>query len=152
MAITFETVGNKIAGVLPLGPKIEFETGKEVRLWEHVYLDDDYRIRLASLTLLGDLLSTIGGTTLLIGDGDTRDDIRRAERAQAQIALVLGNEKRKRVLSGLYLARSDNTSVVRHHAIQVWKTVVAVTARTLKDILPVLVGQVVPPTCESHEC
>jgi HEAT repeats/HEAT repeat len=106
-------------------------------------VDDDYRIRLASLTLLGDLLSTIGGTTLLTGDGDTRDDIRRAERAQAQIALALGNDKRKRVLSGLYLARSDNTSVVRHHAIQVWKTVVPVTARALKDILPVLVGQVI---------
>lgn len=110
---------------------------------ENGLVDDDYRIRLASLTLLGDLLSTIGGTTLLIGDGDTREDIRRAERAQAQIALTLGHEKRKRVLSGLYLARSDNVSMVRHHAVQVWKTVVSVTARTLKDILPVLVGQVV---------
>lgn len=106
-------------------------------------VDEDYRIRLASLTLLGDLLSTIGGTTLLTGDGDTREDIRRAERAQAQIALTLGSEKRKRVLSSLYLARSDNTSVVRHHAVQVWKTVVSVTGRTLKEILPVLVGQVV---------
>ena len=105
--------------------------------------DDDYRIRLASLTLLGDLLSTIGGTTVLSGDGDTRDDIRRAERAQAQIALTLGDEKRKRVLSYLYLARSDNTSIVRHHAMQVWKTVVSVTGRTLKEILGVLVGQVV---------
>lgn len=47
VAITFETVGNKLAGILPLGPKIEFETGKEVRLWEHIYLDDDYRILYA---------------------------------------------------------------------------------------------------------
>lgn len=103
----------------------------------------DYRIRYASLTLLGDLLSTIGGTTLLVGDGDTREDVRRAERAQAQITLTLGNAKRKDVYSGLYLARSDNTAVVRHHAVQVWKTVVSVTGRTLKDILPVLVGMVV---------
>lgn len=98
---------------------------------------------MASLTLLGDLLSTIGGTTLLVGDGDTREDIRRAERAQAQIALTLGNEKRKQVFSGLYLARSDNTAAVRHHAVQVWKTVVSVTGRTLKEILPTLVGLVV---------
>lgn len=103
----------------------------------------DYRIRYASLTLLGDLLSTIGGTTLLVGDGDTREDVRRAERAQAQITLTLGNAKRKDVYSGLYLARSDNTAVVRHHAVQVWKTVVSVTGRTLKDILSVLVGMVV---------
>mmetsp|Transcript_12205 Transcript_12205/g.35060 ORF Transcript_12205/g.35060 Transcript_12205/m.35060 type:complete len:232 (+) Transcript_12205:160-855(+) len=47
MAITFETVGNKLAGVLPLGPKINFEPNKEVRLWEHVYLDDKYRILYA---------------------------------------------------------------------------------------------------------
>jgi hypothetical protein len=33
--------------------------------------------------------------------------------------------------------------MVRHHAIQVWKTVVSVTGRTLKEILSVLVGQVV---------
>jgi hypothetical protein len=44
VAITFVSVGNKLAGVVPFGPKIKFEEGKEVRLWEHIYLDDDYRI------------------------------------------------------------------------------------------------------------
>ena len=47
VAITFVSVGNKLAGMLPVGPKIEFETGKEVRLWEHIYLDDEYRILFA---------------------------------------------------------------------------------------------------------
>jgi hypothetical protein len=47
MAITFESVGNKLAGVLPLGPKIQFEPNKEVRLWEHIYLDDKIRILYA---------------------------------------------------------------------------------------------------------
>lgn len=46
LAITFQTVANKIGGVIPLGPKIDFE-GREVRLWEHVYLDDEYRILYA---------------------------------------------------------------------------------------------------------
>jgi hypothetical protein len=105
--------------------------------------DEDHRIRVASLNLMGDLLSMIGGTTVLKGEGDTQDDIRKAERAQAQIALVLGAETRKRVLSGLYMARSDTAAVVRQSAIQVWKTVVSVTARTLRDILRVLVGQIV---------
>jgi HEAT repeat protein len=105
--------------------------------------DEDYRIRVASLTLLGDLLGMIGGTTVVKGDGETQDDIRRAERAQAQIALVLGAETRKRVLSGLYMARSDTAAVVRQSAIQVWKTIVSVTARTLRDILQVLVGQII---------
>ena len=47
VAITFMTVGNKIFGSVPLGPKIEFEKGKEVRLWEHIYLDSAYRILYA---------------------------------------------------------------------------------------------------------
>ena len=105
--------------------------------------DEDHRIRLASLSLLGDLLSTIGGTSVLRGDGDTQDDIRKAERAQAQIALVLGPDTRRRVLSKLYMARSDSTHAVRHSAIQIWKTVVSVTARALRDILAVLVNLIV---------
>lgn len=47
MAITFETVGNNIAGKIPLGPKIKFEANKEIRLWEHVYLDDEIRVLYA---------------------------------------------------------------------------------------------------------
>jgi len=105
--------------------------------------DEDYRIRLSSLMLLGDLLSMIGGTTVLRTDGDTQDDIRRAERAQAQITVVLGIRTRNHVLSDVYLARSDNDSAVRHAAVQVWKTVVSVTARTLRQILHVLVSRVV---------
>ncbi|KAL7456767.1 hypothetical protein ACHAWC_008242 [Mediolabrus comicus] len=105
--------------------------------------NEDYRIRVASLTLLGDLLSMLGGTKVVKGNADTQDDIRQAERAQAQIALVLGNETRKRVLSSLYLARSDTAAVVRQAAVQVWKTVVSVTPRTLREILSELVDQIV---------
>lgn len=105
--------------------------------------NEDYRIRVASLTLMGDLLSMLGGTKVVKGNADTQDDIRQAERAQAQIALVLGNETRKRVLSSLYLARSDTAAVVRQAAVQVWKTVVSVTPRTLREILSELVDQIV---------
>jgi HEAT repeat protein len=113
--------------------------------------DEDHRIRIASLSLLGDLLSLIGGTQVIRGDGDTQDDIRKAERAQAQIALALGVETRKRVLSSLYLARSDTVHMVRQSAIQVWKTVVSVTARTLRDILPVLVSKIVNDLASGNE-
>ncbi|KAL9182373.1 hypothetical protein ACHAXT_013025 [Thalassiosira profunda] len=105
--------------------------------------NEDYRIRVASLTLLGDLLGMLGGTKVGKANTDTQDDIRQAERAQAQIALALGNETRKRVLSSLYLARSDTAAVVRQSAVQVWKTVVSVTPRTLREILSQLVDQIV---------
>jgi hypothetical protein len=117
---------------------------------ENGLIDEDSRIRVASLTLLGDLLSMIGGTSMVKGDGDTQDDIRKAERAQAQIALALGTDTRKRVLSGLYLARSDMTTAVRQSAVMVWKTVVSVTARSLRDILPVLVSQIVDALASGH--
>ena len=81
--------------------------------------DDDSRIRVSSLTLLGDLFNTIAGAKISKGDSDTQDDIRQAERAQSQIALILGSETRKRILSSLYLRRSDSSAVVRQNAIQV---------------------------------
>jgi HEAT repeat protein len=109
----------------------------------------DYRIRAASLNLLGDLLATLGGTKM-VGGIDTQDDIRQAERAQAQIALILGPDIRKRVLSRLYLRRSDTAAVVRSSAVQVWKSVVSVTPRTLKEILDVLVGQIVTALASGH--
>jgi len=113
--------------------------------------NDDYRIRIASLNLLGDLLGMIGGTKISKGDGDTQDDIRQAERAQAQIALVLGSDTRKRVLSSLYFRRSDSAAVVRQHAVRVWKTVVSATPRTLREIVDDLVGQIIASLASGHE-
>ena len=77
------------------------------------------------------------------GHGDTQDDLRKAEKAQAQIALALGTETRKHILSGLYLARCDTARVLCQSAVQVWKTVVSVTARSLRDISPVHVSKIV---------
>eukprot|EP00547_Thalassionema_nitzschioides_P012180 CAMPEP_0194261726 /NCGR_PEP_ID=MMETSP0158-20130606/46175_1 /TAXON_ID=33649 /ORGANISM="Thalassionema nitzschioides, Strain L26-B" /LENGTH=3020 /DNA_ID=CAMNT_0039001857 /DNA_START=53 /DNA_END=9111 /DNA_ORIENTATION=- len=119
-------------------------------------VSDDYRIRLASLTLLGDLLSLIGGTSVQATTttpqemGSTQDEFRKAERAQAQLALELGPEIRKSVLSSLYLARSDTEAVVRQTAVQVWKTVVAVTARALRDILPSVTAQILTALASGH--
>ena len=112
--------------------------------------DEDHRIRVASLSLLGDLLAMIGGIQISRTETNTQDDIRRAERAQAQIALSLGTDTRKRVLSGLYMARSDSVHAVRQIAIQVWKTIVSVTARTLRDILPVLVSKIISNLASGH--
>jgi hypothetical protein len=47
IAITFVKVGTKFAQFIPLGPNVQFETGKEVRLWDHRYVDTQYRILYA---------------------------------------------------------------------------------------------------------
>eukprot|EP00520_Triparma_pacifica_P008503 CAMPEP_0118643320 /NCGR_PEP_ID=MMETSP0785-20121206/6328_1 /TAXON_ID=91992 /ORGANISM="Bolidomonas pacifica, Strain CCMP 1866" /LENGTH=2654 /DNA_ID=CAMNT_0006534975 /DNA_START=85 /DNA_END=8046 /DNA_ORIENTATION=+ len=116
-------------------------TPKILPALESGLLDDNYRIRMASLNLIGDLLSLLGGVQ--ISGVGSEDDTKGAEKAQAQIALALGSETRARVLARLYMSRSDTSSVVRQGAIQVWKTVVSVTPRTLREILPVLISHVV---------
>jgi len=113
--------------------------------------DEDYKIRLASLNLLGDLLSTLGGTKVSKGEADLQEDIRQAERAQAQIALALEHQTRKRILSGLYLRRSDSVSAVRQSAVQVWKAIVCQTPRALREILDVLVEQIVDALASGDE-
>lgn len=47
VAIAFVKVGTKIAGFLPFGPNIKFEENKEIRLWDHCYVDENYRILYA---------------------------------------------------------------------------------------------------------
>jgi hypothetical protein len=81
--------------------------------------DVDSRIRVSSLTLLGDLFCTIAGAKISKGESDTQDDLRQTERAQSQIALILGPAARKRILSSIYFRRSDSAAIVRQSAIQV---------------------------------
>ena len=45
--------------------------------------NEDYRIRVALLTLLGDMLGMLGGTKVGKANTDTQDDIRQTEQAQA---------------------------------------------------------------------
>jgi hypothetical protein len=59
--------------------------------------------------------------------------------AQGKLLLEkLGLERRNNVLSTVYMARSDTVIGVRNAALHVWKTVVANTPKTLREILPTL--------------
>ena len=111
----------------------EAHLDKILPILEEGLWDDNYRIRVASLMLLGDLLGMIGGINFnnREGDGvDTQEDIRQAKRAQTQIALLLGTETRQHELSSRYIWRNDTAAVERQNSVQVWKTVVSITPRT----------------------
>lgn len=100
--------------------------------------DEHWRIRYSSVQLLGDLLFRLSGVTgkqTTVGDED--DNFGTAHSAQV-ILETLGPERRDRVYAGLYMGRSDVALTVRQAALHVWKVIVQNTAKTLREILPVL--------------
>ncbi|XP_078427732.1 putative protein kinase regulator ILITHYIA [Wolffia australiana] len=106
--------------------------------------NDNWRIRQSSVELLGDLLFKIAGTSgkaLLEGGSD--DEGSSTEAHGRAIIEVLGRNKRNEVLAAIYMIRSDVSLSVRQAALHVWKTIVANTPKTLKEILPVLMDTLI---------
>lgn len=111
---------------------------------ENGLFDDNWRIRRSSVQLLGDLLYLIGDTKeVALDEGAAEDDARGSTRAGEAIEEALGLDRRNSVLASLYLIRSDTSAVVRQSALQVWKTVVPNTPKALREILPLLISQIV---------
>lgn len=96
--------------------------------------DDSYRIRLSSVELVGDLLFNLSGVNVADLEEDEGETI---SKAGQNLLEVLGEEKRNKVLSSLYICRCDTSSQVRTAAVNVWKVMVA-SPRTLKDLVPTL--------------
>ncbi|KAF5674331.1 translational activator GCN1 [Fusarium heterosporum] len=98
--------------------------------------DDSYRIRLSSVELVGDLLFNLTGIKAGTEAEDIEDDDNIKE-AGASLKETLGEEKRNKILSALYVCRCDTAGAVRSAAIAVWKVLVH-SPRTLKELVPTL--------------
>ncbi|KAJ0966557.1 hypothetical protein J5N97_023474 [Dioscorea zingiberensis] len=106
--------------------------------------NDNWRIRQSSVELLGDLLFKVAGTSgkaLLEGGSD--DEGASTEAHGRAIIEVLGRDKRNEVLAAVYMVRTDVSLSVRQAALHVWKTIVANTPKTLKEIMPVLMNTLI---------
>ncbi|KAI5304344.1 translational activator of GCN4, partial [Ascosphaera pollenicola] len=108
--------------------------------------DNNYRIRLSSVELVGDLLFNLTGI-------QNKQDIDEEDEAVAQagqsLLEILGEERRNKVLSSLYICRCDTSALVRVAAINVWKALVA-SPRTLKDLVPVLAQLIIRRLASSN--
>lgn len=96
--------------------------------------DDSYRIRLSSVELVGDLLFNLTGIS---GKAEEDEVEEGAKEAGQSLLEVLGEDKRNKVLSALYICRCDTSGLVRTAAVNVWKALVA-TPRTLRELIPTL--------------
>ena len=108
--------------------------------------DYSYRIRLSSVELVGDLLFNLTGIS-----GKTEQDEVAEEGKEASRSLldILGEEKRNKVLSALYICRCDTSGLVRAAAIGVWKALVA-TPRTLRELIPTLTQLIIRRLASSN--
>lgn len=96
--------------------------------------DDSYRIRLSSVELVGDLLFNLTGISAKAEQDEVEEG---AKEAGQSLLEILGEDKRNKVLSALYICRCDTSGLVRSAAINVWKALVA-TPRTLRELIPTL--------------
>ncbi|KAI9997295.1 hypothetical protein PInf_000735 [Phytophthora infestans] len=109
--------------------------------------DDSWRIRQSSVMLLGDLMYRISGTraVAVVSEDNDDDDDETSGSAAGDRAIIklLGIQRRNAILASLYMIRSDTSAVVRQSALQVWKSVVANTPKTLRQILEALMNAIV---------
>ncbi|KAK9804294.1 hypothetical protein WJX72_005256 [[Myrmecia] bisecta] len=112
----------------------------------------NWRIRQSSVELLGDLLFKVAGTTGRVRlDGDDDDEGASTEAHGNAIIEALGQQRRNQVLARVYMARSDVGYTVRSASVHVWKTIVTNTPRTLGEILPTLMDQIIESLADPGE-
>ncbi|CAO3648342.1 unnamed protein product [Cunninghamella blakesleeana] len=126
--------------------------------------DMNWRIRQSSVQLVGDLLFRITGmnnpnksmqalgNVELLDDEDV-DDVQDGGQGQRkhQLRDVLGKDRGDRILSALYIVRRDSSGMVRQASLQVWKALVSNTPRTLRDILPTMMGMIIQLLASDEE-
>ncbi|KAI0757516.1 ARM repeat-containing protein [Daedaleopsis nitida] len=113
---------------------------------ERGMFDSGWRIRQSSITLVGELLfkvSGISGKAEIEEDEEVEDITMTAESSRKALVEVLGTERRDRILAALFLARQDAVNVVRQSSVHIWKALVHNTPKTVREILPELISQII---------
>ncbi|KAG6745141.1 hypothetical protein POTOM_051785 [Populus tomentosa] len=114
--------------------------------------NDNWRIRQSSVELLGDLLFNVHTTSPLSSSPFCKflfdDEGSSTEAHGCAIIEVLGRDKRNEILAA-YMVRTDVNLSVRQAALHVWKTIVANTPKTLKEIMPVLMNTLISSLASS---
>ncbi len=104
--------------------------------------NESWRIRLNSVRLMGDLLFQISGIKTKSLDSNENDEGVGNSNARMILKENLGEDQFHRVLSRIYIIWSDSAATVRNLAISVWKSIISNTPKTLKEILKLLMSDI----------
>ena len=93
-----------------------------------------FAVQQSSITLVGELLFKVSGISgkAEIEEDEEVEDTAMAESSRKALVEVLGQDRRDRILSALFLARQDAVNTVRQSSIHIWKALVHNTPRTGK--------------------
>lgn len=116
---------------------------------ERGMFDENERIRLSSVQLSSELLFQVTGISSKNEFAEDESD--QNNEVSKQMVEVLGEERRNRILSSLFVCRSDVSGIVRATTVDVWKALVPNTPRTVKEILPTLTGIIVVHLASSSD-
>jgi hypothetical protein len=110
---------------------------------EKAFFDDRWQIRHSSVELVGSMMYQLVGINKRPEgeDEDTHEEATETQRAA--LVEVLGQARRDRILSALYIARQDISGIVRIAAAQVFKTLVSNPQKTVREMLPTMTNMIV---------
>ncbi|KRZ76846.1 Translational activator GCN1 [Trichinella papuae] len=118
-------------------------------LEEGIY-DSNWRIRLSSLQLLGELLFKIIGVSGKMTTVGYEEETFGTASSFQSIRQKLGSDHSDRIFSGIYITRFDELTSVRNMASHIWKVVVVNTVQTLSEIMSTLFLQLL--SCIGSSC
>ncbi|KRZ24497.1 Translational activator GCN1 [Trichinella pseudospiralis] len=118
-------------------------------LEEGIY-NSNWRIRLSSLQLLGELLFKIIGVSGKMTTVGFEEETFGTALSFQSIRQKLGSEHSDRIFSGIYITRFDELTSVRNMASHIWKVVVVNTVQTLSEIMSTLFLQLL--NCIGSSC
>lgn len=107
--------------------------------------DDSWRNRLSSLQLVGDLLFRLAGISgkTEVEEDESEESAVASNSLQRALLSALGAPRRNQLLASVYILRQDPNMPVRQRAAHIWKALVHNTPRTAREILPVMLDQLV---------
>jgi hypothetical protein len=118
---------------------------------EKAFFDDRWQIRHSSVELVGSMMYQLVGINKR-PEGEDEDVHEEATETQrAALVEVLGQERRDRILSALYIARQDISGIVRIAAAQVFKTLVSNPQKTVREMLPTMTNMIVKNLASADE-